>query len=195
MKKYLIILLLAAVNIKAQTHKNPFTVLIGEAKGDLNKDGLPDLVRVTQDTVANTGPFHLEVFFRLQNGKYRLIASSDKLIAAQFPNGKTGLRPEIDFEQVTVNNNVLTINNQLSRGMLFHKFRYQHGNFELIGYTQKSSDGLGTMFLDDFNLSTGIRHYKEERYDTGEVTINRRDKRLIRPLPRLQDFVPFESDF
>lgn len=193
MKKLLVILMFATFNIKAQ--KKPFTVLIGEARGDLNKDGLPDLVRVTQDTVADTGPFRLEVFFCLPNGKYRLIAYSDRLIAAQYPNGKEGLRSEIDFEQVTVNNNVLTINNQLTRGMLFHKFRYQHGNFELIGYTQKSSNGLGTMFTDDFNLSTGIRLYREERYDTGEVTINRRDKRLVRPLPRLQDFVPFESDF
>ncbi|RAJ32150.1 hypothetical protein [Pedobacter cryoconitis] len=168
--------------------------IVSQSKGDLNKDGLPDWIIVTQDTVADTAPYRLQVFFTQPDGQQKLIVSSDKIIAPQFPNGKNGLRSDAGFESVTINNQVITIKNQLTRGMFSHKFRYQHGNFELIGFKHSGSDGLGSMYNDDFNLSSGIRFYKEQRYDTGKIITNKKEKKLIRPLPKLQDYVPFEKD-
>ena len=39
----------------------------------------------------------------------------------------------------------------------------------------------------DFNLSTGIRIEKLERYDTDKLLSYKKKKVLIRPLPKLQD--------
>ncbi|MET4137870.1 hypothetical protein [Pedobacter sp. UYP1] len=168
---------------------------IVQSKGDLNNDGLADLVIVTQDTVDDTAPYKLQVFFTQPGGQHKLIVVSDKIISPQFPNGKHGLRSDAGFDTITINENVITIKNQLTRGMFLHKFRYQHGNFELVGFKHEGSDGLGTFYKEDFNLSTGIHFYKEERYDTGTVTLKRKEKKLIRPLPKLQNYVPFEKDF
>ena len=195
MKKLFVLLLLISVNVCAQNKTQPFKVLIEEVKGDLNKDGLPDLVKLTQDTLEDEAPYRLQVFFAQPGGKWKLIVSSDQVIAPQFPNGKDGYRGEASFESLTIKNNVLTISNQLIRGNFAHKFRYQNGNFELIGFTQINANGLGEMHKEDFNLSTGIRYYKEERYDTNEIIVNKKEKKLIRPLPKLQSFVPFEKDF
>ena len=195
MKKLFILLLLISVKVCAQNKTQPFKVLIEEVKGDLYKDGLPDLVKLTQDTLVDEAPYRLQVFFAQPGGKWKLIVSSDQIIAPQFPNGKDGYRGEASFESLTIKNNVLTISNQLIRGNFAHKFRYQNGNFELIGFTQVNANGLGEMHKEDFNLSTGIRYYKEERYDTNEIIVNKKEKKLIRPLPKLQSFVPFEKDF
>ncbi|MFC3563251.1 hypothetical protein [Pedobacter jamesrossensis] len=116
------------------------------------------------------------------------------MIGAEYPNGKNGLRSEASFDTITIKNKVIAIRIQLTRGMFIHKFRYQNGNFELIGFTSVNSDGLGTMSEDDFNLSTGIKYVKAEHYATEKVLFNRKEKKLIRPLPKLQEFVPFEKD-
>ncbi|RZL47701.1 MAG: hypothetical protein EOP00_11225 [Pedobacter sp.] len=171
-----------------------FTHMVMQVKGDLNKDGLADLAIVKQDTLADTSPYRLQVFFAKPNGEYKLIVSSTKIIDAEYPSGKGYARSDAGFDKIAIKNNVLTIINQLTRGSFSHKFRYQNGNFELIGFTQTYSDGQGTLTYEDFNLSTGIRIYKAERYDTGDVITNKKTKKLIRPLPKLQDFVPFENE-
>jgi hypothetical protein len=66
-------------------------------------------------------------------------------------------------------------------------------NFELIGFSMASSDGKGTISTRDFNLSTGTILEIEERYDSDEVISNKKSKLLIRPLPKLQDFQPMQS--
>jgi len=194
-KRFLVLMLLISLKVGAQNKKNDFHNLITEVRGDLNRDGFPDLIRVTQDTIADTRPYRLQVFFTQPNGKLKLIVTTDQVIEAEFPNGRDGLRSQAGFDSITIKNNVLIIRVQLTRGMFMHKFRYQLENFELIGFTILNSNGLGILYKEDFNLSTGIRIYKEERYDTGEVTLNTKEKKLIRPLPKLQDFVPFDNDF
>jgi hypothetical protein len=94
---------------------------------------------------------------------------------------------------VTIKKGVLSINNEFLRGHSEHKFRYQNGRFELIGFSHVSSGGIGVMETIDFNLSTGVRVEKFERYDTDKVLSNKKTKLLIRPLPRLEGFTPFES--
>ncbi len=95
---------------------------------------------------------------------------------------------------MTINKGVLSVNFELLRGHFEHKFRYQNGNFELIGFSSVNSDGQGVMTTTDFNLSTGIRIEKSERYDTDKVLSNRRKKILIRPLPKLQDITRMENE-
>lgn len=78
MKKILILLLLVWVKVGAQNKTNTFNNLITEVRGDLNKDGVSDLVRVTQDTVADTRHYRLQVFFMQSNNNQQLIVTTSK---------------------------------------------------------------------------------------------------------------------
>lgn len=167
---------------------------IMEVVGDLNKDNLQDKVIVTQDTLSEKAPYRLQVFFKEPNGQFKLIVTSAKIIEPQYPDGRDGYRTGNGFSDVTIRNGVLSVNFELLRGHFEHKFRFQNGNFELIGFSEVYSDGHGVMTTTDFNLSTGIRIEKSERYDTDKILSNTKKKILIRPLPKLQDITPMENE-
>jgi hypothetical protein len=163
-------------------------------EGDLNKDKLVDKVVITQDTLNENAPYRLQVFFKEANGQSKLIASSTKIIEPQYPDGRDGYSLGNRFSDVTIKYGVLSVNFELLRGHYEHKFRFQNGNFELIGFSMAYSDGVNAVTTTDFNLSTGIRTEKKERYDIEKVISNTKKKILIRPLPKLQDVVPMENE-
>ena len=184
------------LSTSAQTEntKYNFNYIITEVTGDLNKDNLPDKVIVTQDTLDEFAPYRIQIFFKESNGDFKLIATSTKLIEPQFPNGRDGYRTGTGFSDVTISKGVLSVNIELLRGHFEHKFRFQNGNFELIGFSEVYSNGLGTIETVDFNLSTGSRIEITENYETDKIISRKKKKILIRPLPRLQDVVPFENE-
>lgn len=198
MKKIiLLIVLLICVETFSQTkkEKDPFTFEVTKVLGDLNKDNLDDKVIVIQDTINETAPYKLQLFFAQPNGKFKLIATSTKIIAPQYPNGRDGYRTGDGFMDVTITKGVLSVNFGLLRGHFEHKFRYQNGNFELICFSYVASDGHGTMSSIDFNLSTGIRIEKTEAYGEDDFAPTYTKKKiLIRPLPKIQDVEPFENE-
>jgi hypothetical protein len=193
---FLAILICSQLNgfTQADTTGYKFDHKILEVEGDLNKDHLLDKVRITQDTINEKAPYRLQVYFKQPNGSLKLIVSSIKIIESQYPNGKMGYVTGNRFSDVTINKGVLSVNFELLRGHFEHKFRFQNGNFELIGFSKVYSDGQGVMTSTDFNLSTGIWIERSERYDTDKVLSNRKKKVLIRPLPKLQDVVPMENE-
>jgi len=176
--------------------QNNFTKEITKVKGDLNKDGLIDYVHILQDTLSKTAPYKLEIYFADTKGKFQKTASTIKAIDAQYPEGKKGYHNGNSFYEIKIVNGILSIHNELIRGNFEHKFRYQNGNFELIGFSQVYSDGQGTMGTIDFNLSTGIRIKTTEPYgDDDFPKTNTKKKIIIRPLPKLQDFAPFKTEY
>lgn len=179
---------------QATTAPYHFNYKVLEASGDLNKDNLPDKVIVTQDTLHENAPYRLQVFFKQPNGKSRLIVTSYKIIAPQYPDGRDGYDTGNRFSDVTIIKGVLSVNYELLRGHFEHKFRYRNGNFELIGYTEGQSNGRGEMYYIDFNLSTGVKHVEVANYETDSTISNKKTKRIIRPLPKLQDIEPFIND-
>lgn len=197
-KIILSIVLLICVGGTAQTKtkKDTFTFVASKVLGDLNKDNLEDKIIVTQDTINENAPYKLQIYFAQPNGEFKLIATSTKIIAPQYPDGRDGYRTGDGFMDVTINKGIVSVNSGLLRGHFEHKFRYQNGNFELIGFSYVSSDGHGIMSTTDFNLSTGIRIEKTENYgeedETAPTTIKK--KILIRPLPKIQDVEPFENE-
>jgi len=170
-----------------------FSREVKRATGDLNKDGLNDLAIVTQDTTDARWPYRLQIFFKQTNGEYKLILSTEKALDPRFSDGQQGYQTGDDFDDIVIVKGILVISVQLLRGHYEHKFRYQNMNFELIGFSMASSDGKGTISTRDFNLSTGTILEIEERYDSDEVISNKKSKLLIRPLPKLQDFQPMQS--
>ena len=197
MKQFILtIFILFQLNSFAQTNTiiYNFDHKIREVVGDLNKDNLSDKVIVMQDTLNKNAPYRLQVFFKEPNGRYKLVVTSTKIIEPQYPGGRDGYRTGNGFAGVTIENGVLSVNFELLRGHFEHKFRFQNGNFELIGFSEVYSDGRGIMMTTDFNLSTGIRIEKSERYDTNKVLSNTKKKIRIRPLPKLQDITPMENE-
>jgi hypothetical protein len=191
----LIILLLFQVGSFAQTDtsKYNFDRKVMEIEGDLNNDSLMDRVIVTQDTLNEIAPYRLQVFFKELDGQLKLIATSIKIIEAQYPDGRNAYKIGNGFIDVTIKNGILSVNFELLRGHYEHKFRFQNGNFELIGFSMVDSDALGEMTTTDFNLSTGIRIEKAEQYDSNKISRRTKKKILVRPLPKLQDLVPMEN--
>ena len=196
MKELLLTIVLFQIDSFAQTktEKYNFNHQVIEVRGDLNKDNLVDKVIVTQDTLNENAPYRLQVFFKEPGGAFKLIVTSTKLIEPQYPNGKNGWVTGNGFSDITIKNGVLSVNFELLRGHFEHKFRFQNGNFELIGFSYGNSDGQGVISTTDFNLSTGIRIEKSERYDTDKILSNTKKKILIRRLPKLQDLIPLENE-
>ena len=176
--------------------QNNFSKEITKVKGDLNKDGLPDYVQVLQDTISETAPYKLEIYFAETNGNFKKVVSTVKAIDEQYPEGRNGYYNGNSFYEITITKGILSIHNELIRGNFEHKFRYQNGNFELIGFSEVYSDGQGTMGNIDFNLSTGIRIKTTEPYGEDDFPkTNTKKKIVIRPLPKLQDFAPFKTEY
>lgn len=173
---------------------NNFNHKIVEVSGDLNKDHFADKIIVTQDTLAETAPYRLQIFLAQPDQTYKLQVSTTNLIKPQYPNGRKGFSTGSILADITIKNNILTIGFDLIRGSLHYKFRLQNGNFELIGYTEAQSSGHGRIYYTDFNLSTGIKITKTQNYETDEFISNTKSKILIRPLPKIQDIIPFEND-
>ncbi|WP_294818955.1 hypothetical protein [uncultured Flavobacterium sp.] len=163
-----------------------FNIPVAKATGDLNKDGIEDLVTVMQDTLHENASYMIQVFFGIEGG-YKPVVSSDELIEPQYPDGRDGFQYGNGFDSVEIKRGILLVNTSLLRGFITQKFRYQNGNFELIGYTSSSSDGIGRIYSEDFNLSTGDRLITVELYETGRMERTEKTKKVIRPLPRLQD--------
>ncbi|NRS90631.1 hypothetical protein HNQ02_003577 [Flavobacterium sp. 7E] len=181
-------------NAQKTNIKDPFNFKITEVKGDLNNDKLDDKVIVMQDTVSEIAPFRLEIFFVNSKGDYKRMATSTKIIAPQHPNGRDGFLSGNSLENITIKKNILIVNYGLLRGNLVHKFRFQNGNFELIGYSAAYLDNPEIIRIIDFNLSTGIRVEKLGKVGSDEVKIKPTKKIVIRPLPKIEDVEPFEND-
>ena len=185
-----ILLMVSSTQLRAQ---EDFNAVVSIAKGDLNKDLLTDSVVVTQDTTADTSPYRLEIYFAKKGGGYQRNIRTDKAINEQYPNGKDGYRDGYGFSNVTIKRGVVELHCQLIRGYFIHKFRYQNGNFELIGYSYRTMNPLGVSFA-DFNLSTGV-YLETVEYDDpkGKGTKSRKIIK-VHPLPKLQDFMPYSND-
>ncbi|NOT91180.1 hypothetical protein [Ferruginibacter sp.] len=175
--------------------KDSFNYEVKKVTGDLNKDKINDIVIVTQDTINDKSPYKLQIYFGQPNGELKLIITTVKAIEQQFPDGKEGYKTGNGFDGIAIKKGKFSISNQLLRGNFEHQFRFQNGNFELIGFSKVSSDGQGTITSIDFNLSTGLRIETRERYDTDKVLSRSKKKVVIRPLPKLQEFTPLENEW
>lgn len=197
MKKILVaILLLTQISAKAQDGrlKDNFNIIIREEEGDLNKDSHIDKVVVTMDTTDGTVPLRLQIFFAQPGGKFKLIVSSTKIIEAQYPADKKGEHNGKQIPNFFIEDGVLHMISELTNGQADHQFKFQHGNFELIDVAQVTWDGKNTTTETDFNLLTGIRIEVLKSLGSEKILKESKKKVLIRPLPKIQHFEPFENE-
>lgn len=195
-KKFaLVAFFMLCFQIQAQNERqtNHYNYLIEEVLGDLNKDGLPDKVLISQDTLSEKAPYQLQIFFNNKGSFKQPFVTTTKFIQPKFPYGRDDYRSFSSLGTVEIKKGLLVISFELIRGTFNYKFRFQNGDFELIGYTEVTADN-GQIYFNDFNLSTGIRLRRTEALGNNKVLQRKKEKLLIRPLPKLQDLIAYEND-
>lgn len=185
-----IFLLIITGELFSQESKNNYSKTIYSIEGDLNRDGIADLVTVKQDSSSKYKPHLLEIKFKKSDGNYETIFTSEKTLWEIHPEGDANTVAIL--EDLQIKKGVLIFTNQYIRGNTKHKFRYQNGNFELIGYTSHEG-GPGLVYI-DYNLITGSKITHNNPYDNPKAgkktTIEK-----ISPLPKLHDLEPLSFDY
>ena len=213
MRQILILLLLGSVCLSSLSQDfrsfipNDYDTLDdGVARGDLNKDGIEDIVIVVgpkweQDenwsekaSDSNVAPRLLIILFGTDSG-YVQIAKNDKAILCKDCGGIFG----DPFAGIEINKNVLSINHYGGSNWRWgytHKFRFQDKDFFLIGQIkysflavencEKLNDFAGTKY-EDINFVTGQYEMKEISEDC-KLLENKKGKRKIEQLISLSNF-------
>ena len=148
---------------------------IGSAKGDLDKDGVPERVIVyntekrgmavaagTGDEVAGGTDREIRIY-KAGADSWELWHSSIGAVQPSEANGPEGGEP---FASIAVERGALVIGHKAEadaqEGADVHRFRYQDGAFHLIGVTTSWYAPCMNEITFDYNLSTGRATYKYE---------------------------------
>ena len=141
-----------------------------ETKGDLDKDGKDETVIVfnTDKTPDSESPGLVRKFYILKNinGKLKIWKENSNLIF----DSKEGFYPESNALELTIKNNCLVIFQSYfsnSRHTVTSKntYRFQNGDFYLIGALVQFDDTCEFNFTDEINFSTGKVIVSEEYSD------------------------------
>ena len=194
---WILILILVQINLSAQNTKNKghYDYLVREENGDLNNDGKADRITAKMDTINETRPFRVQIFLSQPNGKLTLAVSSDKMIEPQYPSENQGKFNGYQIPNFFIENGILSMWSEIESGNITYDFKYQNGNFELISVkkiTNNATKGYtdaNTIFTEmNFDLVKGIRTETDEKLSAKKPLGKRKKTKLIRPLPKIQDF-------
>jgi hypothetical protein len=174
------------------------------AKGDLNKDSKEDIVLVLHDkredtadpgSEINENHRPLVVLLKTDDG-WKVGAKSVNVIMCKGCGGVYG----DPFNQITITNGVITIDQYGGSNWRWgytYKFRYQEGEFYLIGLTKDSYSvfggkgceeiGSANRDFEDINFVTGQRERLQTSEDCKEL-LNKTDKIKKKPLVKLADY-------
>lgn len=190
-KTLLIFLVLTQITIYGQTQKlkDTFTITIRNEEGDLNNDGLIDKVLLKMDTINETQPLKLEIYFLQKDKKYKLNVSTEKLMRPQYPNGKYG---GDQIPDVIIEEGNLFIGSEIGKNHFWHKFKFNNGYFELQEITNVIWDGKNTTET-EFNLLTGKRTEITKALGSEKILKETTKKIIVKPLPKINDFRAFDS--
>ncbi|MEF9477023.1 hypothetical protein OWR28_04085 [Chryseobacterium sp. 1B4] len=160
---------LSVSNLYAQNLKN-FSVpkaynKIAEAKGDLDKDGKEETILVFDTKIKASDERNLEgtadykrVFYILRNENGTLTVWKENSTVL-FSSG-TGFYPSDNTLELSIKNNSLHIGqtfftNSRHTQKYKHTFRFQNGDFYLIGSHDHFEDTCDFSFTNEINFSTG----------------------------------------
>lgn len=170
---------------------------IGEASGDLNKDGVAETVLVVED--LNSGDednrerrIHI---YRRANEQWELWQDAAGGVLGSGDGGMMG----DPFDGITIERGVILIKHfggSRQKWSYLHRFRYQHQRWELIGATITFGAPCDSWETYDYNLSTSNIEAEKTlvNCDTDEDTIETYTfKHTTKPLPTLNGFTPGET--
>jgi len=124
-----------------------------------------------------------------------LAVSSDKMIEPQYPTENKGKFNGYQIPDFFIEDGILSMWSEIKSGNITYDFKYQNGNFELINVkklTNNATKGYtdeNTVFTEmNFDLTKGIIIETDEISGAEKPLKSRKKTKLIRPLPRIQDF-------
>lgn len=186
----LFILFQITIYAQAQELKDNFNVIIRTEEGDLNNDGLVDKVFIKMDTIDNTQPLKLEIYFLHKNGKYKLNVSTKKLMEAQYPNGKYGGN---QIPDVMIEDGSLSLYSEIGKNHFSHLFTFKNGYFELQKISNVVWDGQNLTTETDFDLISGQRTEITKALGSEKIVKKTSKKIMVKPLPKIDNFRSFDS--
>ena len=135
---------------------------LGEATGDLDKDGTADMAVVFDTGVEGEIGTEREIhIFKQNNGNWELWHKSAGAVMGSQGGGVMG----DPFQEVKIENGSLVINHfggSRSKWTYTHRFRFQNGDWQLIGATSHAGAPCEYFEDVDYNLSTGKIIYTKE---------------------------------
>jgi hypothetical protein len=193
-------------SVQAKTYSNTITTpkgfkKIGEATGNLDRNRIKEKVIVYNTKREGEMGTEREIhIYKKRRGKWKLWHKS---IGAVLSSDHGGMWRE-PFESVKIQRRTIVLKHfGGSRGTwsYTHRFRYQKGNWKLIGATIELNDRLCTDGSEkfDYNLSTGKIIYKKvPAYVKNDVCVNKKAKivkfrRKLKRLPNMDGFYPGEN--
>ncbi|MCA6069234.1 hypothetical protein JI747_018875 [Chryseobacterium sp. RG1] len=147
-----------------------------EVKGNLDKDGKEEIVIVynTPDKIENQG--YKRKFYILKNSEGNLKIWKEN--SAILNSSGAGFYPEDNKLEIQIKNNCLVISQSLYSNSRHtdtskYTFRFQNGDFYLIGSFNKFEDTCEFSFTNDVNFSTG-KAIVDETYSDCDGDENRK---------------------
>lgn len=155
-------------------------------RGDLNKDGIDDVVMVSEskkDDMEAVTARTLIILFGQSDGSYLLNTKSTTAVV-----GKNEYS-YVFFSGVTIRKGVLVVEHEYLRGGCTHIFRYQNGGFYLIGASSNTGDPNFNQSL-EYNLSTG-KYVSEYRNYENDTKRDATGTQKLAKLPRIESYKLF----
>ena len=185
-------------NKKFEINKTPNSFkILDEIEGDLDKDGVSEKV-IVYDTEKETdfGTERQIYIYKKNNDKWKLWKKS---IGAILPSQHGGMMGD-PFEGIAIERNCIVINHfggSRQKWNYTHRFRYQSGDFQLIGATVNFGSPCDYFFTFDYNLSNGKINYKKETEDCENENSKIEKKKMVRKLetlPTMNGFYPGNTE-
>ena len=175
---------------------NSFKIL-DEIEGDLDKDGVSEKV-IVYDTEKETdfGTERQIYIYKKNNDKWELW---EKSIGAILPSQHGGMMGD-PFEGISIERNCIVIHHfggSRQKWNYTHRFRYQSGDFQLIGATVTFGSPCDYFFTFDYNLSNGKINYEKETEDCEHENSKIENEEMIiklETLPKMNGFYPGNTE-
>lgn len=172
--------------------------LLGEARGDLDQDGKAELVLVWDTGIEGELGTERELrIYRQQQKKWRLWHKSQ---GAVLPSQHGGMMGD-PFEGVSVKNQAVVIDHfggSRQKWSYTHRYRWQKGDWYLIGATVYFGAACDEQSFYDYNLSTGAMKIRINQDDCEEEALSHEKryayqlKRTV--LPKMDAFYPGNNE-
>ncbi|NHN25016.1 hypothetical protein FIA58_004925 [Flavobacterium jejuense] len=171
--------------------------ILDETEGDLDKDGIPEKV-IVYDTEKETdlGTERQIYIYKNNNGKWEFWK---KAIGAVLPSQHGGMMGD-PFDEISIERNCIVINHfggSRQKWNYTHRFRYQGGDFQLIGATVNFGSPCDYFETMDYNLSNGKINYEKETEDCENDTSKVEKEEMVmkrKTLPTMNGFYPGNNE-
>lgn len=200
----LILFIFSSLSCKSQENKKSEIIqkpksfkIIEEIEGDLDKDGISEKV-IVYDTEKeiDLGTERQIYIYKKKKNNWELW---EKSIGAILPSEHGGMMGD-PFEGISIERNCIVINHfggSRQKWNYTHRFRFQSGEFQLIGATVNFGAPCDYFESLDYNLSNGKIKYKKEIENCEKETSKIEKKEIIRKLeslPTMNGFYPGDNE-